>query len=129
MHNYLMEAFDVIPRLRVPEQKERLFELRNYESFSEEAGRRKVEMFNEDEMDIFYDTGLDPVFFGKTIIGQDLPNLIYMLVFDDMEGRDRNWQKFLEHPEWKRISGLEKYADTVSQVKRTFLQPTEYSQI
>ncbi|MFP4091275.1 MAG: NIPSNAP family protein, partial [Cyclobacteriaceae bacterium] len=116
MHNYLMEAFDVIPQIKVPEKKDRLFELRDYESFSEEAGQRKVDMFNVDEMDIFYETGLDPVFFGKTLIGQDLPNLIYMLVFDDMEARDRNWQKFIDHPEWKRISGLEKYANTVSQL-------------
>lgn len=129
IHNYLMEAFDVIPQMKVPEKKKRVFELRNYESFSEEAGVRKVEMFNEDEMDIFYKTGLTPVFFGQTLVGQDLPNLIYMLVFEDIEERDRNWKKFIDHPEWKSVSGLEKYANTVSQVKRTFLLPTDYSQI
>lgn len=129
MDNYLMEAFDVIPQMKVPEKGKRIFELRNYESFSEEAGIRKVEMFNEDEMEIFYKTGLTPVFFGKTMIGQDLPNLIYMLVFEDMEERDRNWKKFIDHPDWKKASGLEKYANTVSQVKRTFLLPTDYSQI
>ncbi len=129
MHNYLMEAFDVIPQMKVPEKGKRIFELRNYESFSEEAGMRKVEMFNVDEMDIFYKTGLTPVFFGKTLIGQDLPNLIYMLVFDDIEERDSNWKKFIDHPDWKKASGLEKYANTVSQVNRTFLLPTDYSQI
>ncbi|MDF9800714.1 hypothetical protein OKW21_005977 [Catalinimonas alkaloidigena] len=129
MHNYLLEAFDVIPKLKVPEKGERIFELRDYESFSEEAGVRKIEMFNEDEMDIFYKTGLDPVFFGKTMVGQDLPNLIYMLVFDNLEERDRNWKKFSAHPDWKEVSGMEKYANTVSQVKRTFLVPTSYSQI
>ncbi|WKN33246.1 NIPSNAP family protein [Porifericola rhodea] len=129
IYNYLLEAFDVIPKMKVPEKGERIFELRDYESFSEEAGMRKVEMFNKDEMDIFYKTGLDPVFFGKTMVGQDLPNLIYMLVFDNIEERDANWKKFSNHPDWKRVSGMEKYANTVSQVKRTFLLPTSYSQI
>lgn len=129
LDSYLMEAFDVIPQMKVPEKGERIFELRNYESFSEEAGMRKVEMFNEEELDIFYKTGLDPVFFGKTMIGQNLPNLIYMLVFDDIAERDRNWKKFVDHPDWKKVLGLEKYANTVSQVKRTFLLPTAYSQV
>ena len=124
-----MIAFSGIPTMKVPSQTERVFEFRNYESFSEEAGQRKIKMFNEGELDIFYKTGLNPVFFGEVLIGQNLPCLSYMLVFKDIEERDANWEKFIAHPEWKHMSQLPEYANTVSQVNRTFLVPTEYSQV
>lgn len=125
----LMLAFDAIPQLKVPEQKERLFELRTYEGFDEDAVQRKIKMFNKEELPIFYKTGLHPVFFGEGLIGTQLPHLTYMLVFEDMDERDQNWQKFIDDPEWKQVSGLSEYANTVSKIRRTFLRPTDYSQI
>lgn len=129
IENSFMIAFSGIPTMKVPTQSERIFEFRNYESFSEEAGQRKIAMFNEGELDIFYKTGLNPVFFGEVLVGQNLPSLSYMLVFRDVEERDANWEKFIAHPEWKSMSQMPKYANTVSQVNRTFLVPTEYSQV
>jgi hypothetical protein len=124
-----MVAFSGIPAMKVPAQPERVFELRNYESFSEEAGMRKIAMFNKGELDIFYKTALNPVFFGEVLIGQNLPSLTYMLVFKDVAERDANWEKFIAHPDWKKMSGMPEYANTVSQVNRTFLVPTAYSQV
>ena len=125
----LMYAFEGLPQMKVPEQTERIFELRIYESFDEDAARRKVAMFNDDELAIFDATGLHTVFFGETLIGDKLPQLTYMLVFDDMAERDQNWQAFIEHPDWQRVSQLPEYADSVSRVNRTFLVPTDYSQV
>ncbi len=125
----LMLAFEGLPQMKIPNQDERLFELRTYESHDEEAARRKINMFNQDEFTIFDQTGLNTVFFGETLVGQQLPQLTYMLAFDDMEERDRNWQQFLQHPEWQRIKVLPEYADTVSRIDRTFLVPTDYSQV
>lgn len=129
IENSFMIAFSGLPAIKVPSQSERIFEFRNYESFSEEAGQRKVAMFNKGELDIFYKTGLNPVFFGEVLVGQNLPCLSYMLVFKDLEERDANWDKFIAHPEWKNMSQLPEYANTVSQVNRTFLVPTNYSQL
>ena len=125
----LMLAFEGLPQMKVPEQKERLFELRTYESFDEDAARRKVAMFNKDELPIFDATGLHTVFFGETLIGDKLPQLTYMLVFDDMAERDQNWDAFINHPDWQRISQLPEYANSVSRVNRSFLVPTDYSQV
>ncbi|MEM9831815.1 MAG: NIPSNAP family protein [Bacteroidota bacterium] len=125
----LMRAFSAIPQVKVPEKSDRIFELRIYEGFNDDAVRRKVAMFNDDELPLFYETGLHPVFFGETLIGQKLPQLTYMLTFKDMKERDANWEKFIDHPEWKRMSALPKYANSVSRVNRIFLQPTAYSQI
>ena len=125
----LMYAFEGLPQMKVPEQEDRIFELRVYESFDEDAARRKITMFNKEEFSIFDATGLHTVFFGETLVGDKLPQLTYMLVFEDMEERDQNWQAFVQHPDWQRVSQLPEYADSVSRVNRTFLVPTDYSQV
>ena len=124
-----MIAFEGLPQMKVPEQKERILELRIYESFDEDAAQRKITMFNKDELPIFDATGLHTVFFGETLIGDKLPQLTYMLVFDDIAERDQNWRAFIDHPDWKRVSQLPEYANSVSRVNRTFLVPTDYSQV
>ncbi len=125
----LMLSFEGMPQMKVPNQGERLFELRTYESFDEDAARRKIAMFNREELPIFDATGLKSVFFGETLIGDQLPQLTYLLAFTDMDERDRNWKAFIDHPDWKRVSQLPEYADTVSRIDRTFLVPTDYSQV
>lgn len=122
-------AFDGLPKLVVPEKGAQLFELRTYEGYSEDAVQRKTNMFNDGELTIFKDTGLHSVFFGSQVSGPLMPALTYMLAFKDMDERDRNWNKFSIHPEWKRISILPEYANTVSDIKRVFLKPLRYSQL
>jgi len=128
----LLRAFVHIPRIEVPPNGPRIFELRRYESATETAGKKKIEMFNDaGEIDIFKRVGLTPVFFGETLIGEMRPNLTYMLTFDDMDEHDRNWKTFISDPEWKKISSMPEYANAkiVSRITRTFLVPTSYSQV
>lgn len=126
---WLMRAFSGIPQMAVPGRGERIFEFRTYEGFSDDAVRRKVRMFNEGELDIFYATGLHPVFFGHLMAGPAMPALTYMLTFKNMEERDANWAAFIDHPDWKTLSRDPQYADTVSRIIRVFLKPTDYSQV
>jgi hypothetical protein len=84
----LMLAFEKLPKVEASPlaaaRKPRIFEMRIYESANSDAARRKVEMFNGGgEIAIFQKTGLTPVFFGQTLIGPRLPNLTYMVVFED----------------------------------------------
>ena len=128
--NSLLAAFTGMPKLQVPEPKKRIFELRIYESHSVKTAKKKIEMFNEGgEIEIFLKTGLRPVFFGETIIGRNLPNLQYMLVFDDMADRDKRWSVFGSDPQWKKLSADPAYKDTVSNITDIILQPAAYSQI
>jgi hypothetical protein len=135
MESALMLAFASFPRLEVPpgaaENRPRIFELRTYESHSERAHLKKVEMFNNGEIAIFRRTGLRPVFFGRTLIGSKLPNLTYMLTFDDMAAHDKNWAAFIADPEWKKLSTTPGYTDgeIVSNISNAFLTPTPYSQV
>ena len=101
-----LTAIDGLPKLIKPKRKSNIFELR-----------------------IFDDTGLYSVFFGEQISGSLMPSLTYMLAFESMEERNANWKKFSADPNWKRISKLDKYSNTVSDIKRTFLIPLNYSQL
>lgn len=129
MKSSLMRAFEACPRVEVPPREPRIFELRRYESHNIRAAGLKVEMFNEGEIDVFRKTGLTPVFFGETLIGDLMPNLVYMLTFEDMAQRDAAWDRFRVHPEWKRMSALERYRDTVSNISDTILRPASFSQV
>ncbi|GEO04066.1 hypothetical protein AAE02nite_17300 [Adhaeribacter aerolatus] len=127
-----MKAFAFMPKMELPAKQPRMFELRRYESHSEVAGKKKIEMFNEGgEIAIFKRVGLTPVFFGETLIGEMRPNLTYMLTFDDMAEHDKNWKVFGSDPEWKKISSIPEYANAriVSNITRTFLVPAAFSQI
>lgn len=131
----LLVAFEGVPKLEVPAaaagNKPRIFELRTYESHSKKANKKKIEMFNLGEIAIFRRAGLQPVFFGETLIGSKLPNLTYMLTFENMAARDRNWGVFGSDPEWRKLSGTPGYTDPeiVSNISNLFLRPAPYSQI
>lgn len=126
---FLMEAFGSIPQFKMPAKNRGLFELRTYESYNEDAFRRKVKMFDTEELPLFEKVGLHPVFFGEILAGRFMPALTYMLWFKDMEERDANWDKFRESDEWNVMRVKEEYADTVSKVKKIFLTPLEFSQV
>ncbi len=126
---FLMTAFDAIPRMKTPDKNRGLFELRTYESYNEDAGYRKVKMFNQEELPLFEKVGLHPVFFGKLLAGKYMPALTYMLWFENMGERDSNWQKFSSSDEWNKMRVKDEYANTVSKVRRKFLTPADFSQI
>ena len=71
-------------------------------------------MFNDEEIDLFLNVGLQPVFFGKIIAGQHMPALIYMMSFTDMESKDPEWQKFSSSEEWATMRVKPEYASTTS---------------
>ena len=124
-----MNAFDGLPKLIVPSQEPRIFEIRTYESYGEDAARRKIKMFNDSELGIFVRAKLNSVFFGEVIAGEHIPCLTYMVTFKNMEERDANWKVFGADPEWKKISTSPEYANAMNRIIRVFLEPLAYSQI
>jgi len=130
----LLRAFAAVPRVRVPAEtaakQPRLFELRTYESHSEQAALKKIEMFNEGgEIALFDRLGLRSVFFGQTLAGRRQPNLMYMTVHRDAAAREKVWDDFRVSPDWKRMSSDPAFANTVSGQQIAFLRPAAYSQI
>ena len=125
----LLEAFKSIPKFKSPSRDRGLLELRIYESHNEDAFRRKVKMFDDEELPLFEKVGLHPVFFGELLAGKYMPALVYMLWFKDMEQREANWDKFRTSKEWEVMRNKEIYANTVSKVRKIFLTPMDFSQI
>ena len=132
----ILGAFPQLPRIVVPPataaKGPRLFELRTYESHNERAHRAKVKMFAEmGEIEIFRRAGLAPVFFARTLAGSRMPNLIYMLVHENMAGREKSWDNFRNDPDWKKLSATPGFTDPeiVTNITTLFLRPASYSQI
>lgn len=132
----LLLAFPNVPKIEVPAataaKGPRIFELRRYESHGEMATRKKMSMFTEmGEMEIFRKTGLTPVFFARTLIGQNQPNFVYMLVHENMAAREKSWDTFRTSPEWKKLASTPGFSDAeiLTNITTKFLRPTAYSQI
>ena len=128
----LLRAIDAMPTLEpspgAGTARSRIFELRTYESHSNRAALNKLKMFNAGEVPIFRRAGLAPVFFGETLIGANMPSLIYMLTFADMPARC-GLGSFHPRHEWKTLSADPQYRDNVSAISDIILRPTPYSQI
>lgn len=131
----LLLAFEGWPKLKVPPaaatKGKRIFQLRTYESPSQAAHVRKVEMFNNGEFEIFQRTGLHPVFFGETLIGSRMPSLTYLLTFADTHELESNWAAFSADPAWKKLSTSPRYASEaiVSNISNLLLSPLACSQL
>ncbi len=127
----LLSAFAGWPKVVAPAKGKRIFQLRTYESPSQVAHARKVQMFNEAEIAIFTRTGLTPVFFADTLIGQRMPSLTYMLTFTDLAQLTERWAAFSADPAWKELSHRAGNTDAeiVSNISNLYLSPLSCSQI
>jgi hypothetical protein len=127
----LLLGFDGAPRVEVVSKAAgRLAQLRIYESHNDERALKKIAMFNEGgEIAIFRKCGMPPVFFGQALIGTRLPNLTYMLAFDDAEAQKNAWAAFSADAGWKALRSDPTYANTVSNITNLILRPTPGSQI
>jgi hypothetical protein len=135
MESSLMIAFEKIPGITLPTATAtngpRVFELRTYESPSDQDHKRKVEMMQSGEEAIFAKAGFSQVFYSDTLIGPRLPNLTYMLSYESVAVRDKLWTAFANAPEWKAMQALPRYAfeSIVSNITNVILTPAPYSQI
>ena len=131
IESFVMRAFSATPQLMLPElstpRTQRVYELRSYESATEKLYHLKVEMFNEGESALFQELKFNPVFFGEVLSSSHLPHLMYMTAHADTTAQKENWAAFSAHPEWDRMKNLERYQNTVSNITRYQLYPTEYS--
>ena len=126
-------AFAGIPRIELPpycrEKRARLFEIRTYESYSELKALKKIDMFNNGEIQVMRETGLGPIFYGQALVGQSLPHLTYMLSGENDTAHKEHWGVFGKDPRWDKMKNDPQYADTVSRIRNWFVVPTPYSQI
>lgn len=134
METAILKAFSGMPESAIPALKgpknERIYELRSYEGHTEKIYRNKVQMFNEgDEIGLFKRLGFNAVFYGETLAGSTMPNLVYMTTFENKASRDEHWKAFGEDPQWKKLVAMPEYQHNVSKNVTLFFRPTSYSDI
>jgi hypothetical protein len=60
-----------------------------------------------------------------------MPNLTYMLGFEDLAERNQKWKAFFAAAEWKKLTASPRFnfEAIVSNVNNVILSPTTYSQV
>ena len=131
VESWLTQGIPGMPTLEAPAKGSGVYQLRIYESHSEKAAKKKIEMFTIGELAIFKRCGLNAVFFGETIVGPLMPNLTYMLAFPDMAAKDQAWNTFRADPEWAKLKTTPGFTDKeiVSRITNLLLVPATCSQI
>jgi hypothetical protein len=130
-----LQAFEKWPRLILPaataKKGTRIFEMRIYEGATDQGHRRKMEMMQSGETEVFDKAGIEQVFYSETLIGSPLPSITYMIVFSSMDERDKKWAAFRASEGWKALSSQPRYSfETINtNVSNYILTPTAYSQI
>lgn len=130
----LLKSFQLMPKVVKTQLtgniKDRIYELRSYESPTETYFKSKVKMFNQGgEIALFKRLGFNAVFYSEVIFGSHMPNLMYMTSFENMDAREAHWKSFGNDPEWKKLSSLPEYQDNVSHINIDFLHTTAYSDL
>lgn len=135
MESSLLQAFPSMPTVVAPPARENraahIFELRTYESPNDATLARKIKMFGDGEIEIFRRCGMLTVFFGQTVVGGRMPNLTYMLAYDDLAARDRVWRAFSADPDWRKLRATPGLSDAeiVSNISNAILQSLPFSPI
>lgn len=131
--SWLLKAFDGMPKIEVPKPaaKPRVYDLRRYEAETSYDLVEKMRMFNSGEIDVFRETGINPLLFGQTIVGSHMPNLTYLSYYDDMAAREKAWKAFLASDGWGKLKNTPGWsnAEIVATVSNTFLRPLPFSPI
>ncbi len=129
----LLRAFDGMKRIEVPKPNEapRFFDLRLYQQETYHDSREKMKMFNTGEIDVFRECGINPLLFGSTMVGTKMPNLVYIVFYDDETARAKAWKTFGGHPKWKEIRSTPGWSndEIVSNIDNTHLRPLPFSPI
>lgn len=129
-----LKAFALMPALKTPPltgpRQERVYELRSYQSPTEQLFRSKVKMFNEGgEIAIFKRLNFNAVFYGEVVAGCQMPNLMYLTTHETKADRDAHWKNFGSDPDWKRLNTLGEYKNNVSHIDISFIRPLPCSDI
>lgn len=132
METILLNAFDKAPYMNRPhlsgDKKEHIYELRSYESATENYHASKVKMFNAGgETNIFSRLHFNAVFYGDVIAGSHMPNLMYLTCFANREDRDAHWKSFTDDEEVKKLFTRDEYKNNVSKADIILMHATSYS--
>ncbi len=129
----LLEAADYSPEIVPPAQDgpPRIFELRVYHSPTWRQLKALHERFAGPEIKIFHRVGVRPILYSSTLFGQNVPNLTYVIPFEDLAAREKAWNAFGADPEWVKVrrESIEKHGQISSVIQISLYKATPYSPV
>jgi hypothetical protein len=131
----ILEAFPDQPKLiptALKSNPDAIYEMRSYESPTDNLHRLKVKMFNAGgEIKLYTRLDFQAVFYADVLSGSRMPNLVYMIVFPNAATHDEHWNAFRDSPEWKTVSTDPQYQNkiSVSHIDSILMQRTAYSDL
>lgn len=125
-----MSQSDILPKITVLRQAERVFELRTYTCL---PGRlpNLITRFKDHTLKLFQKHGMESIVYFTTLENGGIqPKLIYLLGHAGMAAADRAWKDFRADPEWTSArDASEKDGKIVGKVESVFLKPLRFSKI
>ncbi len=121
---------DVVPDPE-PRKVPRIFELRTYHSPTWRQLTALHERFAGSEIKIFHRVGVNPIMYTSTILGPNMPNLTYVIPFENLAAREKAWDAFGTDPEWIKVrkESTDKHGQISSVIQISLYRATGYSPI
>jgi hypothetical protein len=130
----LLQAADYSPEIVTPAEPPKtpcLFELRVYHSPTWRQLKALHERFAGPEIQIFHRVGIHPILYSSTLIGTNMPNLTYLIPFENLAAREKAWETFAGDPEWIKVrkESIEKHGQISSIIQISLFKATTYSPV
>jgi hypothetical protein len=130
----LLELTDYCPSIPTslePRSTPRIFEIRVYHSPTWRQLRALHERFAGPEIQIFHRVGVHPILYSSAVFGGQMPNLTYVIPFDDLAAREKAWNAFGADPEWVKVrkESIDKHGQISSTSQVSLYRATAYSPI
>jgi len=132
--NTLLEVTSYSPEIAKadpPPANPRIFELRVYHSPTWRQLTALHNRFEGPEIKIFHRVGVHPILYSSTVVGPNMPNLTYLIPFDDLAAREKAWNAFASDPEWIKVrrESIERHGQIASVIQISLYRATAYSPI
>ena len=133
-NSVLLQSTDYSPEVVAsaePPKTPRIFELRVYHSPTWHQLKALHERFAGPEIQIFHRVGIHPILYSSTLIGPNMPNLTYLIPFDNLAEREKAWNAFAADAEWVKVrkESIEKHGQISSIIQIALYKATPYSPV
>ncbi|MGH9675260.1 MAG: NIPSNAP family protein, partial [Bryobacteraceae bacterium] len=71
------------------------------------------------------------ILYSSTIIGANIPNLTYVIPFDNLAAREKAWATFAADPEWIKVrqESIDRHGQITSVIQIGLYRATPYSPV
>lgn len=109
----------------------KIYELRIYESPTVRQLTYLHNRFAGGEIEIFHKSGIHPVLYADTMVGPNMPNMAYLIPFENLAARDAAWAAFGSNPDWQKIreDSIKQGGEIVRNITNMFLSPVAFSML